>query len=61
MDSEAFDKVFTVNAIYFWSDPVVLAREIYRVLKPDGRLVVAFAGRDFMKKLPFTDFVFLLT
>ncbi len=60
MDSGVVDKLFTVNTIYFWSDPVRFSGEIFRVLKPGGRFVIAFAGKDFMKKLPFTDFGFEL-
>ena len=41
-----FDKVFTVNTIYFWERPQDDLREVLRVLKPEGRLVVVFrAGR----------------
>jgi ubiquinone/menaquinone biosynthesis C-methylase UbiE len=32
----SFDRVFAVNVIYFWSDPVVPLREIRRVLRPSG-------------------------
>ncbi|WP_057940155.1 class I SAM-dependent methyltransferase [Algoriphagus resistens] len=60
MDSGTFDKVLTVNTVYFWSHPARLAGEIFRVLRPGGRLVIAFADRAFMKKLPFTDFGFNL-
>ncbi len=52
--NESFDKVMTVNTIYFWENPVEFFNEIYRVLKKDGSFVLTFAKKDFMKNLPFT-------
>ncbi|WP_109436999.1 MULTISPECIES: class I SAM-dependent methyltransferase [Aquimarina] len=48
-----FDKIFTVNTIYFWENPLDFIIEIYRVLKTNGILILTFAQKDFMKKLPF--------
>ena len=59
-EDESFDKVFTVNTIYFWQQPEELLAEIYRVLKPNGNFCLTFAEEDFMKKLPFTQFEFEL-
>ncbi len=55
-----FDKIFTVNTLYFWKDPKAYAQEIYRVLKPGGSFCLAIATKDFMEKLPFTKWVFQL-
>ena len=55
-----FDKVFTVNTIYFWQEPEKLLSEIYRVLQPKGILCITFAEESFMKQLPFTQFEFEL-
>lgn len=57
---ESFDKIFTVNTIYFWQDPQKLLSEIYRVLKPNGNFCLTFAEESFMKKLPFTQYGFEL-
>ena len=59
-DNESFDKIFTVNTLYFWQNPDLLLSEIYRVLKPDGILALTFADKSFMEKLPFTPFGFNL-
>ncbi|UTN05810.1 class I SAM-dependent methyltransferase [Flavobacterium bizetiae] len=56
----SFDKIFTVNTIYFWQEPEKLLSEIYRVLKPKGILCLTFAEESFMKQLPFTQFEFEL-
>jgi ubiquinone/menaquinone biosynthesis C-methylase UbiE len=59
-EDESFDKIFTVNTIYFWQEPQKLLLEIYRVLKSNGNFCLTFAEEDFMKKLPFTQFEFEL-
>jgi ubiquinone/menaquinone biosynthesis C-methylase UbiE len=55
-----FNKIFTVNTLYFWQEPEKLLAEIYRVLKPDGNFCLTFAEESFMKQLPFTQFEFEL-
>jgi len=59
-EEDSFDKIFTVNTIYFWQEPEKLLQEIYRILRPDGNFCLTFAEEDFMKKLPFTQFEFEL-
>ncbi|OXB06299.1 class I SAM-dependent methyltransferase [Flavobacterium pectinovorum] len=59
-EEDSFDKIFTVNTIYFWQEPEKLLLEIYRVLRPNGNFCLTFAEEDFMKKLPFTQFEFEL-
>jgi len=55
-----FDRIFTVNTIYFWANPQALLAELYRVLTADGRLCITFAQESFMKQLPFTAYGFEL-
>ncbi len=38
-----FDKVFSIQTLYFWSDPSYTLSEIFRVLKPGGMLVVTLS------------------
>lgn len=59
-EDNSFNKVFTVNTIYFWQEPEKLLSEIYRVLQPKGILCITFAEESFMKQLPFTQFEFEL-
>ncbi|OCA78687.1 methyltransferase type 11 [Chryseobacterium contaminans] len=56
----SFDKIFTVNTVYFWENPVEFLNEICRVLKDNGTFVLTFGQRDFMEKLPFTAYDFKL-
>lgn len=55
-----FDKIFTVNTLYFWKNPLTFLSEIAAVLKPTGRFCITFAHKDFMQTLPFTQFGFRL-
>ena len=59
-DNEFFDKIFTVNTLYFWADPLAYAAVIKRVLKPEGLFCLAIGTKEFMKKLPFTKYRFKL-
>jgi SAM-dependent methyltransferase len=41
-----FDGVLAVHNLYFWTDPVRTIGEIARVLRPGGRVVLAFRGGE---------------
>lgn len=56
----SFDKVLSVNTVYFWEDPAGLLAEMCRVLKSGGRLCLSFSERGFMSTLPFTAWGFRL-
>ncbi len=48
-----FDRILTVNTIYFWPEPEVLLSEIERTLKDDGVFVLTYGDKSFMKDLPY--------
>ncbi len=53
-DDETFDKVFSVQLIYFCQPPHVFLKESRRVLKPGGKIAVSFVAKDDMAKYRFT-------
>jgi ubiquinone/menaquinone biosynthesis C-methylase UbiE len=58
--AQAFDRIFTVNTIYFWEDAARVLAELGRVLKKDGRLVIGARPEDTMKEYPFVKYGFTL-
>jgi len=53
-----FNKVFTVNTIYFWNDPQAYANQIAQVLKPGGLVSIGFIPKSTMQHIPFAKFGF---
>lgn len=46
----AFDRVLTINTIYFWPDALAGLREIRRVLKPNGLAAVSIRSKERMER-----------
>jgi ubiquinone/menaquinone biosynthesis C-methylase UbiE len=59
-DGNAFDKIMSVNTLYFWEKPLEFLNEIYRVLKPSGLFVLCFGQKSTMQNFPFTKYGFEL-
>lgn len=54
----AFDKAASLNSLYFWPDPKASLVELARVLKPDGKLLLAFEPPEELRKWPGSRFGF---
>jgi SAM-dependent methyltransferase len=54
----SFDRVLSVNTIYFWPDPLSAVRELRRVLAPAGRLVLGYRTPAAMANMPPTRYGF---
>jgi ubiquinone/menaquinone biosynthesis C-methylase UbiE len=57
---DSFHKVYTVNTIYFWEEPNSVLKEIRRVLKPQGTLLIGMRPKRQMQHYPFTQYGFQL-
>lgn len=57
-DSVSFDKVFSINTIYFWDNPQIVLAEIWRVLKPKGQVTISVRPKSIMEHYPFVKYGF---
>lgn len=53
-----FDKVCAVNVIYFWQNPSIHLKEVHRVLRPGGSLVLGFRNSQQMDQLHLDNDIF---
>jgi len=56
----SFDKLCSVNTLYFWDKPERYLLEMLRVLKPQGRIAIAFRDDEQMNRLDLCDDVFCI-
>ena len=52
-ESNFFDKVYTVNTIYFWPDVDSGFTEIFRILKPGGIFMNVVYSKEFLDSIPY--------
>jgi ubiquinone/menaquinone biosynthesis C-methylase UbiE len=52
-----FNKVCSVNSIFYWHDIDKAFQEIGRVLLPSGRLVLCFTQQESLERKPFADYI----
>ncbi|MEX2380083.1 MAG: class I SAM-dependent methyltransferase [Vicingaceae bacterium] len=60
LSDSSFDQIFTVNTLYFWEDVYASLKEINRLLKADGRLIISIRPKHIMQILPVTKYDFNL-
>lgn len=47
----SFDSITTTNTLYFWPHPVNNVEELRRVLKPNGKLLIAYRSKSCMDQI----------
>lgn len=57
-EGNTFNKIFTVNTIYFWDNEQDALSEIKRVIQPDGKFIIGFRPKHQTEKYPFTRYGF---
>ncbi|GAA3625347.1 class I SAM-dependent methyltransferase [Flavivirga jejuensis] len=50
-NDHTFDCITTTNTLYFWPQPQDNAKELLRVLKPGGKLLIAYRSKSFMDQI----------
>ena len=59
-EDASFNKIFTINTIYFWEDTVAILAELKRVLQKNGMLIISLRPKHLMVNYPFTKYGFTL-
>ena len=54
----SFNKILTVNTIYFWEDTETTLAEIKRVLAKNGLLIICLRPKSVLDNLPITHYGF---
>ncbi len=57
-NNETFDKIYTINTIYFWNDLEKCFSEIKRILKPNGIFLNAIYTKEYLDKIIYTKYGF---
>ncbi len=52
LEDASVDRACSVNNLYFWPDPKAGMRELARVIRPGGRLAIAFEPPEELRKWP---------
>lgn len=53
-EDNSMDCITTTNTIYFWPNLEANAKELFRVLKPKGKLLIGYRSQELMDKISFT-------
>ena len=56
--SKTFDKLCSINTLYFWKEPIKYLNEMYRVLDHRGKIVIGFRDNEQIKELNLSKDVF---
>ena len=57
-ESDLIDKIYTINTVFFWQDVHRGFAEIKRVLKPNGVFLNVIYLKEWLDKLPMTQYGF---
>lgn len=49
-----FDRITTTNTLYFWPKPLENAKELFRLLKPRGKLLIAYRDKSCLDQIEFS-------
>lgn len=58
VEDNQIDAITTTNTVYFWPEAKENAKELYRILKSGGRVLIAYRDKGCMDKIKLTEFGF---
>jgi ubiquinone/menaquinone biosynthesis C-methylase UbiE len=59
-ENNSYDKIFSVNTIYFWKNPVSTISKASDLLKANGTIVLGFHSKDEMERMDLDENIFQL-
>jgi SAM-dependent methyltransferase len=57
-NENTFDKICSSNTIYFWQHPEIYIMKIGKILKPSGKVVLAFEDKENLANKPLSPEIF---
>jgi ubiquinone/menaquinone biosynthesis C-methylase UbiE len=57
-EDNLFDKIYTVNTIYFWNELYKSFSEIKRIMKPNGIFINVIYTKEYLDKIIYTKYGF---
>jgi SAM-dependent methyltransferase len=57
-ENNVFDKLCSTNTLYFWKKPEEYFSEMFRVLRPGGKVVIGFRDEEQMSNLDLSEDIF---
>lgn len=57
-EDSSFDTIFTINTFYFWDDHKTVVKELKRILKPGGKLILSVRPYHVLSSIPVTQYNF---
>ena len=57
-EDNSIDYITTTNTVYFWPNLYENAKEIYRVLKPNGKILIGYRSKELMDQIELANFGF---
>jgi len=59
-EDNSYDKIFSVNTIYFWQNPVFTISKAIDLLKANGMIVLGFHDKEELEKMDLDENIFQL-
>ena len=59
-ENNSYDKIFSVNTIYFWKNPIITITKAFDLLKANGTIVLGFHSKEEMERMDLDENIFQL-